>query len=349
MKPAGYLLALVMAATGFAPVAATAQELAPVNIIMPLQRSIGFYPLLAAEALGYFADEGVEVNLLSSDTSLPFVAFLQNGQADIATLDGPETFAAITAGADVTVIFEAQQRVPEGIAVPANSPIQSVLELKGKTVGLASDRDINTLKWALSSLGSNADDIQTVVVGDAGPTLARALRDNSVAAVVGSLTDWGPIQANGIPVRIITPVEMAQAPSNNFVVLNTTLQDPAKRKAIVGFLKGWAKGSLVAGIDRDALAAMTKSIVPEEWENEQFANEWLDSTIVTMESVTEQVGQVQPQSWTNLQNAMVDIGVVPDKVDLEGHLTDELIAEANDFDRAAIAADVAEWRAANMQ
>lgn len=347
MKLTGLLVGTALSVAVAMPVAA--QELATVNIIMPLQRSIGFYPLLSAEALGYCEDEGVKVNLLSSDTSLPFVAFLQNGQADIATLDGPETFAAITAGAEVSVIFEAQQRVPEGIAVPEASDVQTVLGLKGKTVGLASDRDINTLKWALSSVGSNADDIQTVVVGDAGPTLARALRDNTVAAVVGSLTDWGPIQANGIPVRIITPKEMAQAPSNNFVVLTETLQNPEKRKAIVGFLKCWAKGSLVAGIDRDALAAMSKSIVPEEWENEQFANEWLDSTMITMESVTEAVGEVQPQSWTNLQNAMVDIGVVEGKVDLEGHLTTELIAEANDFDREQLKADVAAWRAENMQ
>ncbi|WP_457940365.1 ABC transporter substrate-binding protein [Mesorhizobium sp. 10J20-29] len=348
MKIAGILLGAALSAAVFAPAAAQ-QEPTVVNIIMPLQRSIGFFPLLGGEALGYFEDEGVKANLLSSDTSLPFVAFLQNGQADIATLDGPETFAAITAGADVSVIFEAQQRVPEGIAVPADSPIKSVTELKGKIVGLASDRDINTLRWALSSVGSNADDIQTVVVGDAGPTLARALRDGTVAAVVGSLTDWGPIKANGIPVRIITPKEMAQAPSNNFVVLTSTLQDPAKRKAIVGFLRAWAKGSLVASIDRDALAAMSKAIVPEEWENEKFANEWLDSTIITMESVTEDVGQVQPQSWENLQNAMVDIGVVPGKVDLQGHLTNDLTVEANDFDREKVKADIAEWRAANMK
>lgn len=341
----GLLLGAALSTLTAIPVVAQ-DDLTTLNIIMPLQRSIGFYPLIAGEALGYFAEEGVQVNLLSSDTSLPFVAFLQNGQADIATLDGPETFQAISAGAEVAMIFEAQQRVPEGVVVPADSPIQSVAELEGTTVGLVSDRDLNTLRWALSSIGLDAEGIETVVVGDAGPTLARVLRDNTVAAVVGSLTDWGPIQANGIPVRIITPPEMAEAPSNNFVVMSDRLDE--LEEPLIGFLRAWIKGALVADIDPEALAAMSRIAVPEEWENPEFAQEWLDMTQITFEPVTELVGDVQEDTWHNLQRAMLDIGVVTEEVDLTGHLDRRLIDAANDFDAEEVAADVAAWREANM-
>ena len=39
---------------------AFAQNLTTVNMINPLPRSTNFFPLVVAEALGYFAEEGVE-------------------------------------------------------------------------------------------------------------------------------------------------------------------------------------------------------------------------------------------------------------------------------------------------
>ena len=82
----------VTAALAITTAAASAQT--TVDMINPLPRSTNFFPLVVGEELGYFADEGVEVNLLPSDTSIPYVAFIQNGQADLAMLDPFETVNA---------------------------------------------------------------------------------------------------------------------------------------------------------------------------------------------------------------------------------------------------------------
>ena len=58
--------AMLVAVTLAAPLGAAAQEMTTVNLINPLPRSANFYPLVVGEALGYFAEEGVEVNLLPS-------------------------------------------------------------------------------------------------------------------------------------------------------------------------------------------------------------------------------------------------------------------------------------------
>ena len=62
-----------------------------VKMINPLPRSTVLYPLVVSEALGYFEEKGVTVKLLPSDTSIPYVAFVQNGHADLAMLDQNET------------------------------------------------------------------------------------------------------------------------------------------------------------------------------------------------------------------------------------------------------------------
>ncbi len=149
------LLALAgsLALLSAAPTVAAAQDLTTVDVIMPLPRSANFYPLIAGEALGYFEEEGVRVNLLPSSTSIPYVAFVMNGQADLAMLDPNETLAAVASGANINTVYEVMQNAPEGIAVSADSDIDSVEDLVGTTVGLVSDRDRAFLAMALNTVG----------------------------------------------------------------------------------------------------------------------------------------------------------------------------------------------------
>ena len=91
------MLSTALAVTSI-PAAVMAQE--TVTVIKPTPRSAVFFPLVVGEALGYFEEEGVSVNLLPSDTSIPYVAFVQNGQADLAMLDPNETINAVIAGAN---------------------------------------------------------------------------------------------------------------------------------------------------------------------------------------------------------------------------------------------------------
>ena len=213
-------LGAMLAATGV-----YAQDLTTVNAVMPKQRSANYFPLIVGEALGYFEEEGIEVNLLPSDTPIPFVNFLRNGQADIAMLDSAEVLQAVAAGVDLRVVYEVMQTAPDGIAVSGESAISDVAELEGETVGLVSDRDRVTMQIALDARGMTEDDVTTVVVGEAGPTLAAAFRDQTVAAIAGSGPDWLAIRANGIPVNLITPEEVSNKPGNTFAVAAETLEE----------------------------------------------------------------------------------------------------------------------------
>lgn len=330
----------------FAPTAAGAQDLKTVNVIMPLPRSANFYPLIAGEALGYFADEGIEVNLLPSETSIPYIAFVQNGQADIAMLDGPQTFQAAAAGIPFKLVYEGMQRAPEGVAVLADSKYQDVAELKGETVGLVSDRDQSTLAIALDARDASIDDVETVVVGEAGPTLANALKTNTVEAIAGAVPDWLALQANGMAIRLITPEEVSQTPANSFVVSQDALEN--KRELLEGFFRAWSKGMEVANVDREALTEMAKKAVPMEWENEKFGQEFLDASIPMNYSVTEKLGDLQPEVWEKIQEPMIKVGLIEEKIDPSAFLDNSLIEAANDFDREEVKKDVEAWKAENM-
>ncbi|SEM90015.1 NitT/TauT family transport system substrate-binding protein [Loktanella fryxellensis] len=316
-----------------------------INMINPLPRSTNFFPLVVGEALGYFEAEGITVNLLPSDTSIPYVAFLQNGQADLAMLDPVETVNAINAGAPIATVYEVMQNAPEGIGVLETSEYDSIDDLIGTTVGLVSDRDRSFLQAALNTVGSTIDDVETVVLGEAGPTLAAAVRDGNVSAISGAAPDWISLNANGIPVRLITPEELLASPANTFAANTETLEE--KRAAMEGFLRAWSKGMYVASVNPEAVAQMLRKGVPAEWENEEAGQLFLDMSIGMNVSVTERLGDLQTPVWDALQPRLLSSGAIEAEVDEATFLNDTYIAAANDFDRAQVEADAAAWLEAN--
>lgn len=326
---------------------ATAQELDKINVMVVNERSTLHYPAFAARELGFYADEGLDVNLLNSDTTVPYVAFLANGDADLVMLDAPQVFQAVGAAQPVAVVYEANQFAPESIGVPVDSGITSVSDLKGKLVGLASDRDQITLMVALDTVGMSIDDISTVVVGEAGPVLAKSISDGTIAAFSGSANNLAAIEAAGIPIRNITPANVSNNPGNSYVMW-------APRKAEISdivqrFLRAYAKATHAGVIDTKAMAAICKKNVPEQWENIDIGMALLDFAVYRTNMVrTLKRGELQPEVWSRVQSPYIALGEVPGPIDPEGFLDGSFIDAANDYATAEVKEAIAEWKDTHM-
>lgn len=324
---------------------AQAQDKKPISVLLPNENTTTLFPNIVARELGFFEDEGLDVTLLASDTTIPYVAFLMNDQADLVMLDAPQTFQAVRAQQPVAVVFEGMQYAPEVLMVRADSPIQSVADLKGKTIGLASDRDQITAQVALDTAGITIDEVATVVVGDSGPVLARAVRDNEVDVVAAAVNDMTVLQANDIAARDITPPEVSENPANSFV-LNKDRVDEL-RPTVEAFLRAWAKGAEAAKVDRDAVAAMSRHNVPEEWEVEAGGQALLSSAMKMILPQTPKHGQPQPDVWTAIQGPYIKFGVIEGEIDPATFIDDSFYEPANEFDPADVKAAIDEWKAAH--
>jgi NitT/TauT family transport system substrate-binding protein len=340
----GSLLACAaMAAT--LSVGAQAQDLQPINVLLSNENTTTLFPSTIARELGFFEDEGLAVTILASDVTIPYVAFLMNNQADLVMLDAPQTFQAINAQQPVAVVFEGMQYAPEVLIVRADSPIQSVADLRGKIIGLASDRDQVTAQVALDTAGITIDEVETVVVGDSGPVLARAVRDATVDVVAAAANDMTVLQANDIASRDITPPEVSENPANSFVI--ATARTEELRPVVTAFLRAWAKGAEAAKIDRDAVAAILRENIPEEWEVEAGGQALLDASMKMILPQTPLHGQPQPDVWTAIQTPYIKFGVIEAEIDPATFIDNSFYEAANDFDPADVKAAIDEWKAAN--
>jgi NitT/TauT family transport system substrate-binding protein len=327
---------------------AQAQELPNINVITPGDRSCGQYPKWNGTIFGFYEDSGVKVTLLPSDTTVPFVAFLQNGDADLVMLDSSQVLQAVDAGLPIKVVYEAYNFSPEGIVVPADSPIKGLRDLKNTTIGLATDRDQLTTIIALNSIGETLEsfNIKTVVVGESGPVMAAALRDKTVAALAGSSSDRLGIEAAGIQIRNITPLEVSRNPGNSLTAWGPTLE--AKRDIISKFLRGWSMAQHAGVVDTSLTASACRTKNPEQFENLDAGLRLINTQVyVGQLRRTKYYGELQPDVWSAIQEPYVKLGEISKTYDPASFLDSSFIEAANSWELDEVKAGLAKWKQAN--
>lgn len=343
------LIVTTLAAALFAPL--TAMSADKITIIQPSYPSMIFWPSHISRQLGFYEQQGVDPTYLDGDTTVPYQAFLLNGQADFAMLDGPQVFQGANQDMGLKTVYSVHSSAPEGVYVSNTSPLKSVLELKGKTVGLASDRDLATLKVFMAHAKSNIDGINTVVVGDAGPTLANVFLKNTAAAFAGSISDLAALAAKGVTVRDITPPSAKLAPANTYAANGKTMMDNYDKYC--RFLRAYSMGVHVGAYNLDIIKAMSKQKdgAPHQWEVESIGDSYLAAVakLQLPPKMTPMYGLIEEAAWKSVNNDMKLIGEVNKDFPTSAYLSHVFEGCANDFDRKAVEKAADAWMAKNAK
>ena len=139
---------------------------------------------------------------------------LNAGAIDIAqTGEAPPIFAQAASDRLVYVAHEPPAPHGEAILVPKDSPIQSLADLKGKTVGLNKGSNVHfLLVKALESAGIGYDEITTAFLPPADARAAFA------SGAIDAWAIWDPFQASAeqtLGARVLTDAE-GLAPNYQF-------------------------------------------------------------------------------------------------------------------------------------
>jgi len=323
-----------------------AQELKNINFMSSNDGSCGTYPQFMIQAFGYLEEEGYKVTLLDSDTSVPYVAFLSNGDADIVFLDAAETLTARANGQDIKIVYEAYQYAPEGIVVLEDSPIRTLTDLKGKKIGLAEQPDEITTQIALSSVGLKLEDVTSFVVGNQGPIMAAALRDKTIDAFAGGSADRAALEAQGVKFRNITPDAISKNPGNSMAVWGPTIEE--KRPLIQAFLRAWAKAQHAGVLDTKAVIAACSTYIPEQFEDIELGTRMINYQAYTLEiRRTVNYGELQPDVWKSIQPGLIEAGVIPKEIDPAEFLDTSFQAGLRDITTEDVLKGINKWKEAN--
>jgi NitT/TauT family transport system substrate-binding protein len=324
-------------------------EVVTIDFLQPLPKSIAFYPLFVSERLGYFEEEGVEVNLLPSG-DIPATVIVPAGNADIGATTPTNIVVGASEGEDFELIYEYYQRNVFSIVVPESSDVQDVAGLEGLNIGITSEGagDAALTRAALTQAGLDPEqDVTITVVGEGGPTVANALEDGSIDAYTGAINDLVGLQVAGIEFRNITPESLDILPASSMIARSSDIDEMAD--AMEGFLRAWAKGTYAGMVNPDAVFEMAREEVPEEAQDEEFGRVFLEQAIElqTPAEGEDSFGALRPDAWSAVMEQLIEGGELEESFDPGTFLNDRFIEAANDWDRAEVEEEINDWLAEN--
>ena len=221
---------------------------------------------------GYYAAEGIEVELLNPASSADPLKIVGAGKVNIAMNYLPDVMVAREAGVPVVSIATTLRPLPTGFYVLPESKIMGPKDLKGMTVGVAAFPSARAeMSQVLETVGLSQDDVTVVDPGFAGVELILA----------GKLdVDWTAL-INANP-YIINPILEAEGREpirfylnrdygvpNYYYQLFIANEEWAKQNpsTVCRFLRATAKGHTAFYKDPDAVMVQISK------DNEQFTPE----------------------------------------------------------------------------
>jgi NitT/TauT family transport system substrate-binding protein len=345
-------LTLVLAAgmscclvAGLAAQSLKKMTLVQMHPIMGIGEEVFLYAV--PKRLGYFAAEGLDLDIQNSQTGMISAQVLQSNNAQVGTTAAAAVMAVREQGADVVSFFNLKRNAGTFLVVLKDSPIQKLEDLKGKTIGAPSFGAGGGLglKQNLNEIGVTPDQYTGIATG-AGPSAIAALRSGQIDALVMWDAMLGAAENTGLALRIVNiPLEDG--------MVGTTL---ATRKAfagtnakeVAGYCRAMTKGLVFTMTNRAAAVRLFWDEFPTTKPANLDDATALRNSVHIMDRFLEKALQDQPEgarlgefiktNWQNTHAAFVKLGTLKGSEAATESYTEQFLAACNDFDRAAIVA-----------
>ena len=337
---------LLALGAGFAlATAAQGAEKTKLTFMFPVQSVTQYHPFYIARDRGYFAEEGLEVDLQAAGGSSAAIQQVLAGNAD-AALPSPGAFLnAVSRGHDLKWVFSYQYANIFTLVTPAGSGISSIKDLAGKKVGVSelSGGEVPLVRAVLREAGlEEGKTVKIVPVGEGSALTIRALKTGQVDAYSSSLFDVAAIKAAGVDLDVILPRDVQNYPSNGIVTTARTLEE--KRDQIVGLARAVAKAIVFSKANDRAAFEMAAKIAPAEFEDLARAKPGWEAARILKTPPQELSGKPIGSHFREGFQAYHDFllqgseeeGALPKPVDLGKVLDASLLKEINDFDKGAL-------------
>lgn len=296
-------------------------ELVPTTLTMGYIPNIQFAPVYVALEKGYFEEAGFEVSLAYGNEA-DAVALVGAGDQTFCIASGEQVLLARSQGLPVTYVAAWYQDYPVGVTSMAAAGIESPEDLEGLDIGIPGLYGASYIgfKALLDAGGLTEEDVSLLPIGF--NQVEALVADQVDAAVIYLANEPVVLEQQGYEVNVIRVADYLQLVSNGVVTNEETLHnDPEGVRAFIGaFIKGVA--DTIA--DPDEAYEISKKYV----ENLSEADRDLQFKVLS-ESIklwqSDSLGYSDPVGWENMQEVLLNMGLLTNTLDLEGAFTNDLL------------------------
>ena len=188
---------------------------------------------------GIFKKHGLDVEVLDFAGGGKMIQALTAGSIDIGVGAGIQ-MAFIVKGAPMLAVCEDASVLPFVIGVPWDSPLKSLAELRGKTIGISSAGSLTD--WLAQELartqGWKNDEITRVAIGSSPTASTAAFRLHRIDAYVGGTSTFLGMEEKKVG-RALAPVSSYIPKIAAGTIFASTHLVESNPDAIRAFLAGW--------------------------------------------------------------------------------------------------------------
>lgn len=315
------LALLLLSCLGLAAGCAS-QEHEEVVIGLTYVPNVQFAPYYVALDEGYFDDEGISVELRHHGQDEDLFGALTQGKEDIVVAGGAEMLQANDQGIDAVTFQTLYASYPVAVIVAQDSPIESLNDLEGKTLGVPG-RFGETWFGALAFLEQAGLDEEDVEIKEIGFTQQAALSEGHVDAVVGfANNDIPQFKATGLDVRAIDFDPIPVVGVGNGASSSMISDNPEVIEAVTRATKR-AVEDIVNNPSRALEAAQEHLPGTITAEQREVMEDVIEATNELYGTIDSNWGVPDLEVWQEMNDFMANVGLIEQQVDLDDVVTDD--------------------------
>jgi NitT/TauT family transport system substrate-binding protein len=208
-------------------VPAPSTERAEPIVINEAARTLVYLPLYHAQKMGYFEQEGIQVEIITGGTATNAVAALIAGEADIAQADPMYAPISQGSGSDIVVVGQIVGRIGLwAVARPGDNRRFDAAGLRGNRI-ITHPQPMTAYTYTrllLEQLGLSDDEVE-VVQTKAGTELAAYRAERTANFVVGVEPTISILEAQGARVVYSWPSTLGDRTFSGLMVRQATLSN----------------------------------------------------------------------------------------------------------------------------
>jgi len=306
------------------------------------------------QALGYWKEEGLDVEVTSVEGSAAGMQQLAAGNLQIVSLGPEEIVIGREKGVKIKGFYVQARETIYRLVVPADSPLQKVADLKGKTLGVPSlaSGSVPFAKALVASVGIDPEkDLKILAVGVGAPG-RLALQQKTVDCLALWDTLQASIENSGMALRRLDLPMVHEMLGQTLATRDDQVTENAAM--LVGFARGIAKATVFGLANPEAAVRIHWKMYPQtKPQTGDEAKALKDALNVFNARFMLQRVDNRPDTrfgigtlaqWEKLKSIFKDQRFIEGTVPAADLYSAALVDQINKFDRAAIVAQAKAYK-----
>ena len=318
-----FFLILVLLLPSCGGVATGPSPLTAVTVQLSFSHQAEFAGFYAAQLLGYYAEEGLEVSFVEGGPQVDFIAPVADGTAQFGVAQPADLLLARAAGKRVRSIAVIYRRSPIVFFTLSNSGITRPEDFIGKRIRSTTTID-QTLRAMLSRLGIEPNEYEVVYL----PSQVDRFASGDVPIWGGLLNLFVlEVQRAGHAINIIYPDDYGIHFYGNILITTDGLiqKDPG---LVQRFTRATLRGWTYVVENPDSAGNLVQTYNPRT--DPELENEKMTASIPLVNTGEDFIGWMKPQVWEEMERTLREQGVLSNPLKIDDVYTMQFLQEIYD-------------------